>query len=307
MASSDQIGGGCGDVFSATSYYQIGGGYGDVFSATSSYQIGGGYGDVFSATSDYQIGGGCGDVFSATSSDQVGGGYGDVFSATSYDQVGGGCGLPVSDDSPDILGQDQTGGCGCSEIKQTAGAKKGKRKLNKYKKFDKEGEVQLSRLVNEQTNEIRERILKKIMKIMEVDKETAILYRAALYRMTKKENPKIKSNLDRHLAMEKMTTKKNLKSISQKTLDEIEKKIEESKKRKSSSKTISSESPVLSESSYADFNESNYSETSPDIEDNDNKALPVYSDVVSEVDDISDTSDVDIDTLSSLSDTSMLD
>ncbi|CAH6421774.1 Hypothetical protein KVN_LOCUS460 [uncultured virus] len=133
---------------------------------------------------------------------------------------------------------------------------------------------QLSRLINKQTNEINERVIKKIMEIMEVDEQTARDYKAALWKMVKDNNPEMKSPMDLSTELEKITTKKTLSKIDveegKKIREESRKKREEFlKSRRSDGKSRGSESsskssPMeLSETSAAEIpSESNLSQTS---------------------------------------------
>lgn len=82
---------------------------------------------------------------------------------------------------------------------------------------------ELSRLVNNQAQEIHERTIKKIMDLMKVDENVARNYKAAIYKKVKVEHPEL-NNLDRATEMEKLATKSVLKGIN---IDQVTKEIEE--------------------------------------------------------------------------------
>lgn len=71
---------------------------------------------------------------------------------------------------------------------------------------------ELSRLMNNQSNVIHDRVIKKIMEIMSVDETEAKVYKAAIYHKVKNDNPNL-SNLDRAIEMEKNTTKEFIKKL----------------------------------------------------------------------------------------------
>lgn len=104
---------------------------------------------------------------------------------------------------------------------QDGGKKKSKAKESRMSEF--------SRLINNQSNEIHERVVKKIMELMKVDEQVARDYKAALWRKVKAEHPDMKSNLDLSVELEKLALKKNLKDVN---LEEAKKIREESKKRR---------------------------------------------------------------------------
>ena len=82
---------------------------------------------------------------------------------------------------------------------------------------------ELSRLVNNQAQEIHERTIKKIIDLMKVDEHVARNYKAALYKKIKVDHPEL-NNLDRATEMEKLATKSVLKGIN---IDQVTKEIEE--------------------------------------------------------------------------------
>lgn len=110
--------------------------------------------------------------------------------------------------------------------------KTGQRKLFTYHgglKKKKSRSDELSRLINNQANEIHKRVTKTIMEIMKVDEETARNYKAALWKKVKEKYPEMKSNLDLSVELEKITTKEELNKID---LEKAKKIREESKKRR---------------------------------------------------------------------------
>lgn len=150
--------------------------------------------------------------------------------------------------------------------------RKGKRKLKMNNDESVNRPSELYRLLNRQTDDIRKRILEKIMDIMGIDEETAFCYRAALWRKIKEEHPEMKTSIEKHVKMEKMTTKKELSKISK---DKI-KEIQEHMKKKKKSTSESSLSEILEEPHIYDVSEtsSEFShhgdEESPDVATSDN-------------------------------------
>lgn len=128
------------------------------------------------------------------------------------------------------------------EVPQVGGTKRssmGQRKLNMYSEYNAKYEMsggsdaesdgsQLSRLIDNQADEIHKRTVQTIMKLMGVDEETAGYYKSALYWRVKEMNPELK-RIERALEMEKLATSEILKEIDPK---EIKAKIEEFRKNK---------------------------------------------------------------------------
>lgn len=110
-------------------------------------------------------------------------------------------------------------------ISQDGAARKKKRDMSRMS--------ELSRLINNQSSEIHERVVKKIMELMKVDEQVARDYKAALWRKVKEAHPDMKSNLDLSVEMEKLALKKNLKDVD---LEQAKKFREESKKRRTEMK-----------------------------------------------------------------------
>jgi len=130
----------------------------------------------------------------------------------------------------------------------------GHRKLNTYSEMslgggssdefdefsDDEGDsdtARLARSIKNQTEEIRERVLKRIQDLMSVDAEVARNYRAALYKMIRENHPEL-NNVDRHVEMEKMVSSNEaltiLKNID---IEKVTREIKEHIEQKSSSST----------------------------------------------------------------------
>jgi hypothetical protein len=88
---------------------------------------------------------------------------------------------------------------------------------------DSDDKSELSRLVKSQTTEIHERVIQKIMKLMDVPENVARNYKAFIYRKVKDEHPEM-NGIDRANKMEEETTKKLLQSID---IDKVTRDIEE--------------------------------------------------------------------------------
>jgi hypothetical protein len=80
-----------------------------------------------------------------------------------------------------------------------------------------------------QTDEIRQKVLKKIMKEQKVDELEALVIRAALWKKVKEEFPNI-SNIDKHKKLEELATKEHIKKLDKKVLKEIKNHIQNKKK-----------------------------------------------------------------------------
>jgi len=149
----------------------------------------------------------------------------------------------------------------------------GKRKLKMNEEESDNRPSELYRLLNKQTDNIRKRVLEKIMDIMGVDEETAIYYRAALWKKIKEEHPEMKTNMEKHVEMEKITTKKVLSKIPKEQIKEIEKYIKEKKSKNKTKKQPIAESDYFSsessETSHVSVPHMNYiSETSSEFSHN---------------------------------------
>ena len=155
------------------------------------------------------------------------------------------------------------------QMVQKYGQKGGVRRSNKKSKTTHTKSVsrgdQLSRLINNQASEIHNKVVKKIMELMEVDEDAARDYKAALWRMVKEKNPDMKSNLDLSVELEKMVKKPALKKID---LAEAKSIREESRKNRQLKKTSS---PVTSEAESTSENGvlSSTSDMSVDFDDED--------------------------------------
>jgi hypothetical protein len=175
------------------------------------------------------------------------------------------------------------------KTKRVIKKKKGKRKVKGVKRVRRAFE--LSRLLGRQTDEIRQRVLEKINTLLKkmtkkaVDEVMAMTYRAMLWNMVKEKFPDMKSNLDKHIEMEKLTTADTIKEITKKhknKIDEISKHIKEKmEKRKnkvpkiarmtedSESPVVMSESPEMENlSSTSDMSRINVNQFSPTSEYN---------------------------------------
>ncbi|AYV78814.1 MAG: ankyrin repeat protein [Edafosvirus sp.] len=93
-------------------------------------------------------------------------------------------------------------------------------------------DVSLSRMLENQAEEIHKRTIQKIMEIMKVDEKVARNYKAAIYKMAKEKYPEA-SNLNRAIEMEKLATKKVLDGIDiDQVTSDIEKHLSEKEKNK---------------------------------------------------------------------------
>jgi uncharacterized protein len=99
----------------------------------------------------------------------------------------------------------------------------------------------LSRLVARQSSEIHDRVIKKIMELMNVDFDIARNYKAAIYREVQDEMPNL-SSLDRAIEMEKRSTKKKLGTIDiEKVAAQIKAHLAEKQKQRDSESSEVSE------------------------------------------------------------------
>ncbi|QKF94017.1 ankyrin repeat domain-containing protein [Fadolivirus algeromassiliense] len=129
-------------------------------------------------------------------------------------------------------------------------------------------ESELSRAINNQTEEIINRTIKAIQTIitdnkaafkgLKPDEQTARAIKAILWRMAKEKNPDMKSSLDVAIEMEKLVTKENIKEIGSKQvkdmIETLQKHYEEKKQKQAQQQdTISATSsdPVPSESAIS--------------------------------------------------------
>jgi len=136
------------------------------------------------------------------------------------------------------------GNCGCDTDRIIEGVEKfmakqlggksrsnkvtGVRKINNHFEGAIDGSddrsTKLSNLIERQSENIHERTVDKILKIMndnkkdfknfEINRETANSFKSLLWNMVKEKNPQTKSNLDLSIELEKMTTLEVLKGIS---------------------------------------------------------------------------------------------
>jgi hypothetical protein len=99
---------------------------------------------------------------------------------------------------------------------------------------------ELSRMINNQSTEIHERTVKKIMDLLKIDETEAKAYKAMVYSEVKTEHPEL-NNFDRAIEMEKRITLEYLKKLSKnkKQLNEISDYL----KQKSSEMKKSSDEP----------------------------------------------------------------
>jgi len=96
----------------------------------------------------------------------------------------------------------------------------------------------LSRALNNQASMIHDKVVKKIMELMNVDEKTAKIYKAALYRKVQNNDPqKLLNNYDRAVEMEKLTTKDVLDTVNiEETASEMEKHFKEKEQEKGNDK-----------------------------------------------------------------------
>ena len=100
----------------------------------------------------------------------------------------------------------------------------GSRKMKTYSEINYSGDFvsenssydddrsNLSRMIKNQADEIHQRVIKKIMDIMNVDEENAKIYKYAIYKNIKDTQPSL-LYLDRAVEMDKLTTKTELLKI----------------------------------------------------------------------------------------------
>jgi hypothetical protein len=110
---------------------------------------------------------------------------------------------------------------GQSGGRRTTGIRLGNRKLNSYSD-NAYTDKSLMALFKNQSSDIHDRVVQKIMEIMKVEIQDAKAYKASIYKTVKEDNPELK-NLDRAIEMEKRTTEKLLKKIN---LTQIKKEIQ---------------------------------------------------------------------------------
>ena len=138
------------------------------------------------------------------------------------------------------------------------------KKVNKSDPLKNYGH-ELQRLLNEQSSEIFERVVKKIMEMMKVDNETARVYKTALIFMVKRRNEKL-TGLDLANEVEKLTTKDTLKKIDlQKERDIMARKKKEREEREERDKNKTSEFSLSSTSSFKNNSLDNNSDNNSDI------------------------------------------
>lgn len=71
---------------------------------------------------------------------------------------------------------------------------------------------EMARQIQNQADDVHQRVIKKIMEIMNCDETVAINYKSALYQKVKNDHPEL-NYYDRAVEMEKITTEKELKKI----------------------------------------------------------------------------------------------
>jgi hypothetical protein len=135
---------------------------------------------------------------------------------------------------------------------------------------------ELSRLIKNQSNEIHERVLEKIKKLLkelfpkkEFDDDTVRNYKAVLWNIVTTKHKDIESNLDKSIKLEDLTTKANIKKIDPKKGEKLreasrknrEKRITERKEKQGESEK-SSEISATSSEAVGDVAESALSATS---------------------------------------------
>lgn len=115
----------------------------------------------------------------------------------------------------------------------------GFKKRNDDESSQGESASQISRLLKNQSDIIHERVIEKIMELMNVSKEVARDYKAAIYRMVKEKFSNL-SNLDRAIEMEKLATKEILDTVDiEKVSSEIKQHLEERRREKELSESSS--------------------------------------------------------------------
>ena len=99
----------------------------------------------------------------------------------------------------------------------------GTRKLKTYSEISFGGTVSefsdMARQIKNQSTEIHERVIEKIMKLMNVSADVARNYKAVIYRMVKEKHPEL-NNYDRAVEMEKLANIDILSSIDIKKVTE---------------------------------------------------------------------------------------
>lgn len=124
-----------------------------------------------------------------------------------------------------------------NHIPDFSGGKKNKKENKKNKKEDTEisrGSFEIGRI----TDDIHERVIETIKSLMNVDAETAKIYKSVIYYRVKKEHPEY-SGYERATEMEKLATKSILKEID---VEAERKLIEEERKKHSEQKSLSESS-----------------------------------------------------------------
>ena len=125
-----------------------------------------------------------------------------------------------------------------SGVAETMQGGRKSRSLNMYTdnskpSVPKSSNYELSRVVDNQSTKIHEKVVKDIQKLMKVDEETAKAYKAGLWKRVNELYPTEKSNLNKSVEMEKMTTKDELAKIDvEKIKDNIKKHFAEKEKNR---------------------------------------------------------------------------
>lgn len=139
--------------------------------------------------------------------------------------------------------------------KSTKSDKPAKKSTKKSKAAESESDSEsdsetggLSRQTQNQVTMIHERVIEKIMKLMDVPREVAVNYRAVIYKRVKDANPEL-SGYDRAIEMEKLANKETLSEIDiKKVTKEIAKHIEEKAQAKLTTTTSDMSTSSISSS-----------------------------------------------------------
>ena len=160
-----------------------------------------------------------------------------------------------------------------NKVNHTGGANRvllGQRRLNTYSNYAN-AKPQKKRMFNEQVDEIHQRVMKKLMKLLKTkDEDKVKAYKSLIYNKVKTDKPELK-NMDRALEMEKLTTSKMVEELTKKRKKDIDAIVKSIKKRREEHakkhSTESSHSSVTSSymPSESGLNFSQTSAFSPDM------------------------------------------
>ena len=179
--------------------------------------------------------------------------------------AGGGCGCSGNPADTDVLLSDlqryfSMGSQNVQNNQNQLGGAKRKKSVKKRRSHARERAEELSRIVNNQADEIINGVVNKIKELLKVDEATARAAKALLWRQVKESHPDLKSSLDVAVEMQKMATDDAIKKLKKTEISKILKDIqkhraEKDKQRaeKMSDSTSSNEVPSLtnmSETSY---------------------------------------------------------